>query len=387
MALSQDERQKIERKIKNNTWFTYEEAETELRKHWNTSNSQNGDYLLMKRRQIQKIIKSDVIGTYLKINKRQSNISDETWFNQTIYGWTEEKNYTLYLPNGKENTVTEKLHVFPKYDNLFDNQESIILSSLDEELDDDDKTQMREIFEELHGSPGKGKTKYLMTEPYLFALKHEVERREYPTKTLYLKPHSPKEILSNFDNLDFRKNILANIDKLIDDFEAKINSEINKQQNVRKAEWQRYQDIADFIRIRGLIYPDLFSQVNQKLEEAGLLTRFKSKMKELNEVLDFQSKDNLEKEKLHKKYSVANIKNLSDEELKKQIKNSIYSFENYNLSKLEFFLTDDNANLNEAMNFRQKFIHCLYHCLKECKAESFIFDSLNDVGIRDFNNL
>ncbi|MFQ9597906.1 MAG: hypothetical protein ACLRZG_09970 [Streptococcus sp.] len=71
MVLSEQEKLEIKKIIKSNKWYTFEEAESELRKHWQPENDKNGDYLTMKRSQIQKVLRSDIIGTYLEIHKRK----------------------------------------------------------------------------------------------------------------------------------------------------------------------------------------------------------------------------------------------------------------------------------------------------------------------------
>ena len=208
--LSKEDKQKVKEIIEANKWYTYEEAESELRKHWNPDNDKDGDYLTMKRSQIQKILRSDIIGTYLEIHKRKKDQSDDDWFIKTIYGWPQKEQFYLDYSDGTEKEYYEELHVFPKYDKLFldsDLEQSIILSAFDELLNDVDKVEMREIYEELNGSFGKGKTPFLMTEPYLFALKHEIERRQYPTKILYLDPHSPKAILSRLSEKSTQESL------------------------------------------------------------------------------------------------------------------------------------------------------------------------------------
>ena len=62
MATEQN-KQKIKEIIRANKWYSYEEAEYELKKHWNPDYDKNGDYLSMKRSQIQKILRSDMICT------------------------------------------------------------------------------------------------------------------------------------------------------------------------------------------------------------------------------------------------------------------------------------------------------------------------------------
>lgn len=374
----------LENIIKANKWFTFEEAEQLLREHWNCTNKKS-DYLSTQRRQLQKIIRSDIIGRYLQINDREQNpVSDQEWFKQSIYGWTKKETFFLDLPNGEEKESTEQLHVFPKYDHLFKKsglEQSIILSALDDELDDSENSEIRDTYEKINGSPGKGKTKYLMTEPYLFALKHEIERREYPTKVLYLIPHSPKEISSRFDQPNFRKNIFKNIDSLIDDFTLKVIKEVKTHQKARDVELTRYQDVFNFLVGWNNIYPQVIKL--SSLEKNSLYKELNSVKNKLSTAFCFKLEDTAEKEKLHDKYSSDNIVKMTDEILKKKMKNSIYSFENYTLSNLELLMTDDNALLVQASNVRHKFSQFLYQYLKNNNADDLIFDALRNAGIQD----
>lgn len=72
--------------VKSNKWYTFDEAEAYLRKYWNLNNEKNGIYLEMKRRQIQKILRSDIIGTYLGIDKKVEGLTDNEIFLKGIYG-------------------------------------------------------------------------------------------------------------------------------------------------------------------------------------------------------------------------------------------------------------------------------------------------------------
>lgn len=54
MKLSDKERKHLEDIVKANKWFTFEEAEKKIRKHWNSFYSKNDDYLSTQRRQLQK---------------------------------------------------------------------------------------------------------------------------------------------------------------------------------------------------------------------------------------------------------------------------------------------------------------------------------------------
>lgn len=374
MKLSDKERKHLEDIVKANKWFTFEEAEKKIRKHWNSFYSKNDDYLSTQRRQLQKIIRSDIKGTYLKINNRKPTTTDEEWFKQNAYkGWSRN----LFSDN-----KIEKLHVFPKYDYLFKkNEQSIVLSALDDEFDDIEKSEMRDIYENLYGTPGKGKTKYLMTEPYLFALKHEIERREYPTKTLSLLPHSPKEIISEFNQSNFRNNIFTEIDSLIDDFALKVANEVKAQQLARNVELDRYEDILSFLRTWNDIFPQVINLAS--LEKNNMFKQFLEAKSKLSKSFFFDVKENVEKEKLHSKYSFNKIAKISDKDLKKKIKNSIYSFESYTLSNLELLMIEDNVLSNQASNIRHNFSRFLYQYLEKNNADNLIFDALRNAGIKD----
>lgn len=385
MPLTGNEKKHIESIIKANKWFTFEEAEEKIREHWNPEKNKKGNYLSTQRRQLQKIIRSDIIGSYLQINDRKYNlVNDQEWYKQSIYGWTKTETFFLDLLNGEEKECTEKLHVFPKYDYLFKKsglEQSIVLSALDDELDDIEKSDMRDIYENLYGTPGKGKTKYLMTEPYLFALKHEIERREYPTKTLYLLPHSPKEIISEFNQSNFRNNIFTEIDSLIDEFALKVANEVKSQQVARNVELDRYEDILSFLRTWNDIFPQVINLAS--LEKNNMFKQFLEAKSKLSKSFFFDVKENIEKEKLHSKYSFNKIAKISDKDLKKKIKNSIYSFENYTLSNLELLMIEDNVLSNQASNIRHNFSRFLYQYLEKNNADNLIFNALRNAGIKD----
>lgn len=136
-----------------------------------------------------------------------------------------------------------------------DLEQSIILSAFDELLNDVDKVEMREIYEELNDSFGKGKTPFLMTEPYLFALKHEIERRQYPTKILYLDPHSPKETLSRLSEKSTQESLQTEMFSVIDEVIQNVNDKVFIHQSARDVEKQRFQEISSFFKKWKFIYP------------------------------------------------------------------------------------------------------------------------------------
>lgn len=78
MVLSNKQGKYLEDIVRANKWFTFEEAEKEIRRYWKSG--KKGDYLSTQRRQLQKIIRSDIIGTYLQINIRDYNpVNDDEW--------------------------------------------------------------------------------------------------------------------------------------------------------------------------------------------------------------------------------------------------------------------------------------------------------------------
>ena len=377
MSLTKEERQHIENIIRANKWYTYEEAENILKSHWDTS--KDGEYLTTKRRQIQKIIKSDVIGTYLEINKKTKNlsVSDNDWNLKKIYGWSKKETY--YLGEENENGITETLHVFPKYDNLFQNnlEKSIVLSSFDEDLGDIYKVQMREIYEKIVNDRGRGKTPYLMTEPYLFALKHEIERREYPTKRLYLLPNTPKEIISELDQTNFRNNIPKIIDKLYTSFFSNVNEEIKTYNRAKSVEKNRCTDINNFLLNWKEIYPEIIKKIEQKFSKD--LERFKDLLNKIDHPFIYHIDKNNEKAKLLKKYSPQKIKNVDNSVLRNKIKNSVYSFEKYNLEKLEIELSKEDKFILEVAQYRHTFSNKILEYLKKENCDSILIVAFENI--------
>lgn len=383
MGLSEKEKFEIRKVIKANKWYTFEEAESDLRKHWQPENDKNGDYLSMKRSQIQKILRSDILGTYLEINKRKKDQSDDEWFIQTIYGWSKKENFFLDYSDGREKEYNEELHVFPKYDKLFTESEleqSIILSSFDELLGDTDKMEMREIYEELYGGSGKGKTLYLMTEPYLFALKHEIERRQYPTSTISISPHSPKEILERISEENFSYNLQTIVYTLIDEFIYSINDEVSKHQKARNEERQRFQEIADFLKKWKTIYSEEIQKLEKVLSNETLLEEFYAILNKFNQPFVYLVDEKLIKNKFDEKYLHENLQ-ISSDELKKAVKQTIYSVEKYNLDKLESALSADTEFISKSAIFRHQISSRIHEILQNLNADSLLFSSLRNAGI------
>lgn len=384
--LSKEDKQKVKEIIEANKWYTYEEAESELRKHWNPDNDKDGDYLTMKRSQIQKILRSDIIGTYLEIHKRKKDQSDDDWFIKTIYGWPQKEQFYLDYSDGTEKEYYEELHVFPKYDKLFldsDLEQSIILSAFDEMLDDVDKVEMREIYEELNGTFGKGKTPFLMTEPYLFALKHEIERRQYPTKILYLDPHSPKEILSRLSEKSTQESLQTEMFSVIDEFIQNVNDKVFIHQSARDVEKQRFQEISSFFKKWEFTYPSQIMALESVLINEGLLEKFNNTFQMFSQPFEYVIDGDIIKNKLIKKYLSENAESLSRDELVQGLKKSIYSFEKYELKKFEIALSKDTEFISDSAMFRHKISMRIHQIFRSLNVDSILFESLDKAGIHE----
>ena len=391
--LSKEDKQKVKEIIEANKWYTYEEAESELRKHWNPDNDKDGDYLTMKRSQIQKILRSDIIGTYLEIHKRKKDQSDDDWFIKTIYGWPQKEQFYLDYSDGTEKEYYEELHVFPKYDKLFLDtsiiirnlylEQSIILSAFDELLNDVDKVEMREIYEELNGSFGKGKTPFLMTEPYLFALKHEIERRQYPTKILYLDPHSPKEILSRLSEKSTQESLQTEMFSVIDEFIQNVNDKVSIHQSARDVEKQRFQEISSFFKKWEFIYPSQIMALESVLINEGLLEKFNNTFQVFSQPFEYVIDGDIIKNKLIKKYLSENAESLSRDELVQGLKKSIYSFERYELTKFEIALSKDTEFISDSAMFRYKISRRIHQIFRSLNVDSILFESLDNAGIHE----
>lgn len=382
-------KKEIKEFVKANKWFTYEQAENELRKHWNSDCDKDGDYLKIKRRQIQKILRSDIIGTYLEMDKRDVGITEEEIFMKKLYGWTAEETFYLeYYDSERDDIIeeeyTEKLHVFPKYDRLFPNNESsMILSTWDEQLGEDEYTAMkvfmREVYEKVFQLDTRGNTAYIMNESYLFALKHELERREYPTKIVYLKPHSPKEITKNLSNTKHDYDILQNSDILLKDFNEQIENLVITHNKAKDVEIERYFNIDNFFIKWQNTYPEAINRIISSLKEKELFEKFFKIKSELSNSFIFDLDIKKEKEKLSDKYKDFTF----TEDKIKSISSSIYSYEKYQLEKLEIEISKDNSIISESAQFRYIFGITLREQVEKLHYDNeLLLRSLDNIGIR-----
>lgn len=381
------DRNEMEELVKSNKWYTYDEAEAYLRKHWNLDNEKNSIYLEMKRRQIQKILRSDIIGTYLGIDKKVEGLTDNEIFLKGVYGWKSEETFDLYEID-KENdcyvskTYTEELSVFPKYDSEYiENEVSIILSIWDERLGDNVKMEMREIYEKIYKPKLKGKTQYLMTEAYLFALKHEIERREYPKRKLRFEPHTPKRISETLSEDYGKDDITACIDYFLDDFNERILKSIRIHNDARKVEKGRYYNLYVFLHKWSGIYDEIIKKVVGRLIDEGILDEFKEIWKGFRKEFTFKLNVEMGKSKLHDKFTNQELSAKPDSNVEQMFSRSIYSYEKYNLEKLESAISEDEKFILEASLFRKRFEKTLRNYVSQFSNEdSLLLDSLDNLG-------
>ncbi|MGX7164498.1 hypothetical protein [Enterococcus massiliensis] len=378
------DKEEMKRKINMNKWFTFKEVEKELKKHWRPENDINGDYLEIGRRQLQTILRSDIIGSYYGIHTDKKDYSEEEWLFRELYGW-EQKIIPSLLTLDKATdsyvyiTEEEVVHVFPKYDNLFpEGEESIVLSIWDEQLEDMDKLNMRDLYEGIHKTENKGKTPYIMTEPYLFALKHEIERRKYPSKNIYLDIHSPSDMVARLDG-EIDDNLKIQIvDELIDEFDYKVNELVARHIAARNVERQRFNQIEGFINEWGKIYRNEFDEILRLLKNEGLCEDFRSMLSILNIDISYKQDIKRIRNKIKNKLK-------SEDELppSAKIARIIYSSEIYNRTKVETFIMEDNKLLVQSGQIRHKFGEALKKYIQsEIKDHYLVMDGLRCARVK-----
>lgn len=278
-------------------------------------------------------------------------------------------------------TYTEELSVFPKYDRVYlENEVSIILSIWDEKLGDNDKMEMREIYEDIYKPKLKGRTQYLMTEAYLFALKHEIERREYPKRKLRFEPHTPKRISETLSEDYGKDDITACIDYFLDDFNERILKSIRIHNDARKVEEGRYYNLYVFLHKWSGIYDEIIKKVVGQLIDEGILDEFKGIRKRFTKEFTFNLDVEMGKSKLHDKFTNQELSVKPDSIVEQMISRSIYSYEKYNLEKLESAISEDEKFISEASLFRKRFEKSLRNYVSQFSSEdSLLLDSLDNL--------
>lgn len=304
---------------------------------------------------------------------------------KTIYGWSQEEQFYLDYADGTEKEYKETLHVFPKYDELFfdsDLEQSIILSYFDELLGVSDKIEMREVYEELYGGFGKGKTRLLMTEPYLFALKHEIERRQYLGKLFNLTQHSKKETFLRLSAISSYEDLRLEISNLIDEFIQTVKEKVSTHQAARDVERQRFQGISTFLQIWKGIYLLEITELEKILSDEGLLEKFNNTFHMFSQPFEYVIDKELMTKNLKKELS-KNQENFFDDKVKKNIVSMIYSIEKYNLDNFATALAKDEEFIRNSVNFRHQISKRIHQILRELDVDSILFASLKNAGIRE----
>lgn len=381
MAIPDEEKLECIKIIRANKWYTFDEAEEYLRKHWKSENATDGDYLRMKRQQIQKIIASDIIGSYFEIHDNKKEYTQEEWTQKKIYGWDEVTEYWL---GDDEISRTDELHVFPKYDYLFpENVSSIILSDLDEKLEIERNIHLREVYEEMKDFARRGKTSYIMTEAYLFALKHEIERREYSiVKRPIISTKSPKEIKAMFDTIRNKDDLRDCVINILNEFKNQIKDEVLIHQKAREVEHNRFKEIQFFLKgWKDII--DNVDEIFKYLSNEGYFEKMNSYLQLFNEPYLYELDYSKKLEKINNKY----IQSLDDKqisiELLKRIQTTVYTYEQYELEKFKDSLEQDNELIRSASSFRYEFSTVLHNIIREKSSNArFIREALISAGIK-----
>lgn len=363
-------KEEIKNLILNNNWYTYEEAEQEILLFNLNDDEEKRDYLNLTRRSIQKIIRSDVLGQFYKIDKK-SNIDNETKLNlNKISGWTEEKEVHLEKYNKKTNdyyeeNFVEKLKVFPKYDDFFPKQnKSIILSFLDEQLDNKENLEIREMFEKIYKINMVGRTPYLMTEPYLYALKLEIERRNYPSKNIQITPVSPKEIESRLKKANDFRTVVTEV---LNEFKEFIKEDENRYIKAKKENLRKYDNIQRFFSMKEIAYTTEINEVINCLSKMEYMDKFNQLYSKLGDIIQ-HSRFLLD---INKKYMhiIEKSKNYnSTHEKYAYISSSIYAYQIYSLHKYEEYYSEEKNFIAECDLFRGDFTNTIIKCIKNLNS-------------------
>ncbi|WP_368884204.1 hypothetical protein [Staphylococcus haemolyticus] len=363
-------KEEIKNLILNNNWYTYEEAEQEIMLFNLNDDEEKKDYLNLTRRSIQKIIRSDVLGQFYKIDKK-SNTDNENKLNlNKIYGWTEEKEvhlekYDKITNDYYEENFVEKLKVFPKYDDFFPKQnKSIILSFLDEQLNNKENLEIREMFEKIYKINMVGRTPYLMTEPYLYALKLEIERRNYPSKNIQITPVSPKEIKSRLKKANDFRTVVTEV---LNEFQEFIKENENRYIKAKKENLRKYDNIQRFFSLKEIAYTTEINEVINCLSEMEYMDKFNQLYSKLGDIIQ-HSRFLLDINKKYMHIIEKSKKYNSTHEKYAYISRSIYAYQIYSLDKYEEYYSEEKKLIAECDLFREDFTNTIIKCIKNLNS-------------------
>lgn len=111
-----------------------------------------------------------------------------------------------------------------------------------------------------------------------------------------------------------------------------------------------------------------------------LLEEFYAILNKFNQPFEYLVDEKLIKNKFDEKYLHENLQ-ISSDELKKAVKQTIYSVEKYNLDKLESALSADTEFISKSAIFRHQISSRIHEILQNLNADSLLFSSLRNAGI------
>ncbi|MBC3796415.1 hypothetical protein [Acetobacterium tundrae] len=331
----------------------FDEAFKQLKKNWfpNDDPCYNDNYITLTRTSIQSIIKKDIVGRYLGLKD----------------GERKKKKYTDLNNESK----IEDLYVFPKYN--FRNEEPLILSVWDEHFNNKKLMSLHEKYIK------SGRPNYLMNNAYVFSLKHELERRQYPLKSIYISIDSKAQIRNSISDDDAKSHFTELISETLNNFNMRIQEHVSIHNNTKKVECDRLNSIIFYI--------------NNKLKildkNIQLKNSFLTEKENINELMDMLKKDfsfnfNTE-EKIQntiEKYSKCNCR--IDQE-KEYISRELYDFETNIIKKYYVLIQEDNTLRKKAFFERKKSETALLRAIsaiQNSEERKYYLSGLEIIGIR-----
>ncbi|MEJ4184121.1 hypothetical protein [Enterococcus faecium] len=126
-------------------------------------------------------------------------------------------------------------------------------------------------------------------------------------------------------------------------------------------------------------YPEAINRIISSLKEKELFEKFFKIKSELSNSFIFDLDIKKEKEKLSDKYKDFTF----TEDKIKSISSSIYSYEKYQLEKLEIEISKDNSIISESAQFRYIFGITLREQVEKLHYDNeLLLRSLDNIGIR-----
>lgn len=319
--LSSDELMEIRDK---NEWITFEEALSRIYSWFSP------EYLSYTPDRIRKIIANDLEATKLE------NINDKKipyYLPKHLQLKKEKDALKLELDNTdkrdrtKIKAINERLkrldNIFPKFeeslvnpepkfrlealknnypDDVIEPQNSIVLHTLDESIDgaddfvthtldkaltDRDKQELRSIVEDMDLEASgennsrdtfikKGRPQIIMTNQYLYALKHELERLQHAPENDAIKIFTKTELKKIYDDLK-DKSILSFINYVFFKLKLEVSNFLTTEIAIRKQEFIRYFYITTVVNNEDPMVTTLCKDTDTLLTEEEFQTLLKYK--------------------------------------------------------------------------------------------------------------